>query len=178
MFKYLDRKDVPTPILNCFPDYKGRKFRIVESNSYTSNNYWSEGSRAYYKLLDLETGHITEPTSETSNPFRSIAHASFEIPPNHVIVEHMISCGNDMGLFIYTQAQNITKMLPYTEIYLTPNEKNCLEATKKFKASYEGVSRRQQVGMSVATWETAKAGLIEKGLMKKNGALTTNGKNL
>lgn len=178
MWKYLHRKDVPQMILNCYPEYTGQKFRLVETKSYNLNNYWDEGSRSYCKLLNITTGEITNPSNRTTNPFLNIAHASFDIPDNHIVVEHAISCGKDAGLFIYAPSQILTKFLPaQSKITLNTNEKICLDATKKYKASYGGISRRQQVGMDTTTWETAKAGLIEKGLMRKNGALTIEGKN-
>lgn len=178
MWKYLHRKDVPQMILNCYPEYTGQKFRLVETKSYNLSNYWDEGSRSYCKLLNLATGEITNPSNRTTNPFLNIAHASFDIPDNYVVVEHVISCGKDAGLFIYAPSQNLTKFLPtQSTILLNPDERKCLNATKKFKSSYAGVSRREQVGMSVDAWEAAKAGLISKGLLKKNGALTIEGKN-
>ncbi len=178
MWKYLHRKDVPQMILNCYPEYKGQKIRLVETDSYSLSNYWDGGSRSYCKILNLGSGQITVPLTETTNPYQSIAHSTFNIPDNHAVVEHVISCGKDAGLFIFAKPQNLTKFLPTQQkIELTPDEARCLEATKKYKASYGGVSRRQQVGMSTVTWEAAQAGLMEKGLMKKNGSLTIEGKN-
>jgi hypothetical protein len=175
---YLKRAEIPQTILNCYTDYTGQKFRLVESNSYCMSNYWNEGSRSYCKVVNFTTGDIQVPDSQTSNPFLKIAHASFEIPPNHAVVEHMISCGKDAGLFIYTNKENINKLLPNPQtLTLTEDEKRCLKATQQFKASYAGISRRQQIGMSETRWETAKQGLIEKKLLKKNGALTIEGKN-
>lgn len=175
---HVDRKDIPAQILNAFPEYTGKKFRIMEANQYSPRNYWDEGSRSRFRLVELASGEVTSPHPDTTNPFHGIAHATFEIPTNHAVVEHTFTCGKDAGLFIYTPPQNLTKFLPNTQqIILTQEENMCLTATQKYKASYGGVSRREQIGMRPSVWETAKAGLIEKGLLKKNGALTTTGKN-
>lgn len=175
---FLKRTEIPQSILNCYPEYTGQKFRLVESSGYTLHNYWDEGSRSYCKVVDFTTGEISNPDSQTSNPFTRIAHAYFEIPPNHAVVEHAITCGKDAGLFIYVNKDNINKLLPKSQVLtLTEDEKRCLDATQRYKSSYAGVSRRQQIGMSEPRWETAKQGLIEKKLLKKNGALTIEGKN-
>jgi hypothetical protein len=175
---HMRKAEVPQAILNCYPEYTGQKFRLIETERYSMSNYWDEGSRSYFKLVNLGTGEFITPTAQTSNPFLNISHASFEIPNNHAVVEHAIISGKDAGLFIYVNKSNISKLLPTTTpITLTDDEKACLEATRKYKSSYGGVSRRQQIGMPSFRWETAKQGLIEKKLLKKNGALTIEGKN-
>lgn len=175
---HLRKQDVPAVILNCYPHYNGKKFRLVETDGYTISNYWNEGSRNYCTVVNLQTGETQSPAPETSNPFLTIAHAYFKIPDNHAVVEHAIIGGQDSGLFIYVNKSNITQFLPTTAVVeLNDDEKLCLEATRRYKASYGGVSRRQQVGMSTIRWEDAKQGLIDKQLMKKNGALTIEGKN-
>jgi hypothetical protein len=175
---HLRKQDVPTVILNCYPEYTGKKFRLVESDGYTISNYWNEGSRSYCTVVNLQTGEQYVPAPETSNPFLTIAHAQFQIPDNHAVVEHAIIGGKDSGLFIYVNKNNVNKLLSTSlPTELTADEKLCLDATRRYKSSYSGVSRRQQVGMSTPKWEAAKQGLIDKQLMKKNGALTIEGKN-
>lgn len=176
--QHLRKQDVPATILNCYPDYTGQKFRLMGTDSYNLSNYWNEGSRNYCKLVNLSTGEILTPDNQTINPYLKISHSSFEIPNNFAVVEHAIICGKDAGLFIYVNQSNLTKLLPNTTtITLTDDEKLCLEATKKYKSTYAGVTRRQQVGMSVLRWNTAQQSLIEKKLLKRNGSLTIEGKN-
>lgn len=179
MYKHLNRKDVPSMVLNCYPAYRGQKFQLVETTSYLLRNYWDGGSRNYCKLLNLTNGEVLDPNNSTTNPFMRLANESFEIPHNFVVVEHQIFCGRDLGIVIHATPQNITKFLPSQDetVTLTDNELRCLQATKQYKASYGGVTRRQQINMNVENWETAKSGLIEKGLLSKNGALTIKGKN-
>lgn len=175
---HLRKQDVPAVILNCYPEYNGQKFRLLGTDSYTISNYWNEGSRNYCKIVNLSTGEVQSPVHETSNPFLKVSHSSFEIPNNFAVVEHAIISGKDAGLFIYVNQNNLTKLLPNDQsIILTDDEKLCLEATKKYKSVYAGVTRRQQVGMSPLRWDTAQSSLIEKKLLKKNGALTVEGKN-
>jgi len=175
---YLKKAEIPQSILNCYPEYTGQKFRLVESNGYTLNNYWNEGSRSYCKVVDFTTGEIFVPDPQTSNPFTRIAHTYLEIPHNHAVVEHAITCGKDAGLFIYVNKDNINKLLPNPQVLsLTEDEKLCLKATQQYKSTYAGISRRQQIGMSPSQWGIAQQSLIEKKLLKKNGALTIEGKN-
>lgn len=80
---------------------RGRKFRIVERRSYTMENYWDGGTREYAVALDLATGETREPSTLTTNPMRSQAHAEFEIPQGIGILVHGIYCGKDCGITLY-----------------------------------------------------------------------------
>lgn len=189
---HLTRKMVPQRVLDCFPEYKGQKFQITIADQYLPQNYWDEGSRRYFKFLNLNTGQITYDThSITNNPFNKEAHECIPIPANFALVEHNIFRGKTLGIYIkvntetyeilwknsWTPSTKFPKM-DQQDVELTPLEVKCLVATNSYKASYGGITRREHAGMSISDWENAKQSLIEKGFLKKNGAITTLGKNV
>lgn len=83
-----------------FPEYKGRKIRVVSRSSYTMANYWDGGSRSYVKAVNLETAAVVSPDQVTECPFNPEASATFEIPANVALVEHSFFCGKDAGITI------------------------------------------------------------------------------
>ena len=84
-----------------YPDYKGRLFWFCEQKQYHMRNYWDEGSRYYCVAVDLNTGKILPPSHESSVPYNSSAHASFDIPKGVGILQHAIVCGSDRGITLY-----------------------------------------------------------------------------
>ena len=175
--QHLDKKDVPSIIKDCFPEYRGTKFRLIITERYSMSNYWDGGSRSYFKLCSLETGQQIIPTIETSNPYNQIAHKSLDIPDGFVVVEHAILCGKDAGLFIYCGSKNISRLIIQTEaVELTDFEKRYIKATKQYKAITKN-TRREYARMTVDDWEATKQSLLEKGYVNRTGTLTTKGKN-
>jgi hypothetical protein len=96
-----DKKTVRAIAKRCYPEYKGRKIRVVESKDYTMRDYWDGGSRDYAKAYELKTGFIAEPKAAVHTPWHGAANATFDIPPGVAIVEHTIFCGKDAGITIY-----------------------------------------------------------------------------
>jgi hypothetical protein len=107
----VSKKQIPAMLLKAFPDYTGRKFKIEVRKSYFMQNYWSEGTRYYCKAVNMTTGEIVDPSYETQNPFRQIAHSTIEIPVGVCIVEHVIFQGKDLGLRFNIREENLTKFL-------------------------------------------------------------------
>jgi hypothetical protein len=174
---HLNKKDVPSIIKDCFPEYTGNKYRLIVSDRYSLSNFWDGGSRSYCKLCSLETGQQVLPVNETSNPFTEAAHLTLDIPENFVIVEHTISCGKDAGIFIYCGNKNATKLLPQAEEeVLTDFEKRYIKATRQYKAITRD-TRREYARMTVDDWEASKQSLLQKGFVNRTGTLTIKGKN-
>jgi len=88
-----------------YPDYQGRLFKVVERKSYHMQDYWDEGSRYYCCAVDLKTGQIIPPSSDSRNPYRDAAHLSFDIPTGVGILQHSIVCGKDRGITLYVAPQ-------------------------------------------------------------------------
>jgi hypothetical protein len=83
-----------------YPEYKGRKIRVVARNSYTMANYWDGGTRSYVKAVNLNSGGIFEAGEASECPFNIEASATFEIPTGIALVEHSFFCGKDAGITI------------------------------------------------------------------------------
>jgi hypothetical protein len=81
-------------------------------------------------------------------------------------------------LTIFCLQENLTPMLPKpTEI--TDDEFICMYYTSCLKNSYGGETdiRRKRSRIGVEHWKEIQSDLMKRGLMMKNGALTTDGKN-
>jgi hypothetical protein len=181
--QYLERKDVPQVVLNAFPDYNGKKFRLSVCDSVDLHNaYWDGGSRTEYRAVKLDTGEISSANPQITNPFRVPSAPSVEIPARTVIVAHIIFCGKDVGLEIFARAEDVAPMLPPV-CELTEDQKIVLEYTRSRKPSYNGISNyrfheaRSYTGITSERWEQAKAEMITSGHLDKRGAITPKGKN-
>lgn len=107
----LKKADVKELVQKTYPNYKGRKFRLVIQKTYHMENYWSDGSRSYVVAVTLD-GQVKP--AESFNPMSdSRAHSSFEIPNNLMLVENCIFQGRDLGIrfIVSPDSQFLPKML-------------------------------------------------------------------
>lgn len=176
----------PNQIPPGFTSYKGRKLKAVVCEKVTlSDTYWSGGTRSTYTAMQLSTG---ERVAIARNSAPSIFGTdydgtNFPLKPDIAIVEHSIFCGKDMGLTFYVHPDNAAKLLPdQTDGNYSDAELCLLAATSRLKSSYAG--RKPRIDMMHANnfdnvaIEQAKTALIEKGLLRKNGSITTKGRNV
>lgn len=84
-----------------FPEYRGRKFRLVSQAHYQMADYWDEGSRRYAVAVNLNAGTPHAPSIAAHTPWSSAAQAKFTIPDGVAIVERAIFCGKDCGITVY-----------------------------------------------------------------------------
>lgn len=182
---YIYRKDVPSWMLSAFPNYNGRKYYVV--SGYTvqlSGDSWEGGSKTTYVGVNMKTGKTASPSIQYGNPFTNstgkIPYVKLQL--NFAIVAHRVFCGQDCGLVAYVHPDNFTKLLPH-EVALTGDEKVVLRCTKENKSSYGGISNYRfhiahtRYGMAWNVWINTKAALVEKKLLDKRGAITTQGRN-
>ena len=97
----IDSKQAKTIAKKAFPEYRGRKIRVVEAKSYRMADYWDGGSRCYVRAFEIASEKIADPKPATNVPWSGSANATFEIPEGVAIVEHQIFCGKDAGITIY-----------------------------------------------------------------------------
>lgn len=90
-----------------YPEWKGRRVRVVVATNYRLENYWDGGSRCYVKAYAIATGAAAEPVAATSTPWKSEAHAVIEVPQGVLLVEHQIFMGKDAGITIYVNPSNV-----------------------------------------------------------------------
>ena len=92
-----------------YPDYRGRK---VELRAWVRprqlENYWSGGTRSYWRLVRITDGAVMEPTND--NPFERAAHMEVDLPAGHLFVEHSYFCGKDMGIRIHGRVDEVKQL--------------------------------------------------------------------
>ena len=179
---YADPKGVSTLAKLSFPDYHGKKFKIVTlTGPITIASYWSGGSRDYWTFIRIEDMEVKSLPIELGNPFVGPARET-EIPRGYMAVKHSYYCGKDMGLTFYAHPENVTRFLP-EKADLSQAEKIVLCATRSLKSSYGGVSdyryreARRETGIARVAWDIAVESLISRGFLDKRKAITVDGRN-
>ena len=187
MSYYLDHNKL-SPVMRkvaqaAFPNYSGRKFQVTFAETVNCRSYWDGGSRDYYVFVRLD--NFEKMAAPTSHPYfnRDVQNVeSVPLQPGLVCVQHSIFCGKDTGLtfILHPSASNL---IPAPDNDLTRNEKIVLAATASLKSSYAGISNyrfhsaHNDTGISADDWESAVNSLIGKGLLRKNKAITPEGRN-
>ena len=95
----------------CFPDYKGRKFRVSTHIPKTLDSYWDGGSKEEYAFFDVANGKVlhvstNHPMFEADNP-RNLS----QLPLGVILVNHTYFCGHDLGLTFYVNEDDLMKQL-------------------------------------------------------------------
>jgi len=168
----------------CYPNYRGKSFKLSTSIPSRLESYWDEGSRTYYCFYHLDQKKSfsigsNHPLFEASKP-RDLD----KLPDRVVIVAHSISCGKDTGITIYANPSDLAPMLPRSTNDLSDNEKIVLSATGSLKNSYAGENdirfKRSRAKYSITReqWNEATDKLIAKGMLRKNGSITPQGRNV
>lgn len=181
MFVELDDPTVDIMKL-AFPDYKGRKFEVVEAVTVSLDGaYWSGGSRNTWKavMLDGRSGSLTirEASSMIQNPFRVPEAPVLEMVSGVAIVRHCIFQGKDLGLKLYLHPSNMVKMIPEQ---VDADVKAVLVATRSYKSSYGGdpLYRQRNSGLGLEAWNRAKEEAQRLGYLDARGAITNKGRNV
>lgn len=160
--------------------YTGRAFKVVGKTHYTLNNFWDGGSKESAVLVSRD-GKVYHPNGDTKNPFRAVAHQSFEIPANHFVMVHSIFKGKDKGITFYVRPDELPNDLPAANDELTVQAKIVLFCYRSYKSSYAGIKDyRQHEATQIiksSEYEPAKQELITKGLISARNSLSTEGKN-
>lgn len=176
---YLEPNQVPENLR-----YSGRKYKADISDTVTLHNtYWSGGTRSTYSAVDLNTGQKVSIATDSAPVIFGLDYDGQQITlkPGYAIIEHSMFCGKDMGLTFHIHPDNAGKFLPSPNTDLSESELCLLDATAGLKGSYGGRKPRIDMmrfnGFSDIDIDTAKTLLIEKGLLRKNGAITPAGRN-
>jgi len=93
IMKNTTTKLAKTIALACYPEYRGRKIKVVSRETYYVENMWGGGSRSFAVAYNLVTG-AKAAAIETVGP-------EVKIPAGVAIVEHTFFCGKDCGITIY-----------------------------------------------------------------------------
>jgi hypothetical protein len=109
----LQKRDIQFFLDRTFPNYRGRTFSAQVRETYNMEDYWSGGTRYYCRFVTSDGTTFSAPVG-TTNPFNRIAHVSFPIPKNVMVVENCIFCGKDLGVrfFVSPGSDFLPKMFP------------------------------------------------------------------
>lgn len=157
--------------------YKGKSFRTYVQDSYTLSEYWSGGTKSRCALVKRDGLEIHYPSNATTNPFNAVAHQTFQIPPGTFVIEHKYFRGNDMGITFYVRPGEMDTAILPPQIELTLDEKIVLTFTCRYKSSYRLDEAARYTKITRARWDEAKHSLIERKLLKRNGAVTVEARN-
>jgi len=98
-----------------YPDYNGRKYRVVtQTYPLDVRSYWEGGSRNYFVFVDMRQYPTVKvlPVPQQSMFDRQIENADRAmLPDGFVCVEHVIFCGHDLGLVFHVTPNDSSKML-------------------------------------------------------------------
>ena len=105
------KKDVAFLVTRTFPNYTGRKFRIVPAETVTLHDVnWGDGSRNQYRVtalsLDAESVKAVPAPAPWANPYEG---AIMPIPQGWAVVEHSIFCGKDCGIRIHVNPLDVAR---------------------------------------------------------------------
>ena len=156
--------------------YGGRTFKATITESVTLTNItWSGGTRSVYTLYNM----ITNGASSILNK----DGATIAVQSGYAVIEHSIFCGKDMGLTFYIHPDNATTFLPVQDGTLGDSRARQLIATAHLKNSYGGqtnirfTAANRVWGIDTDRWRSDRDYLIGNGYLRKNGSITTKGRN-
>lgn len=168
-----------------FPDCKKRAVAISplppSAEIELRGNYWDGGSRSYWAAVKLDSK--TAVTLGAQNPLIDPRGPKTAVPPGYLVAERVYFCGKDMGVTLHVRPENFALLLSSGEEEVSWAEKVVLSATRGLKNTYGGQTdlrfkeAYRIVGISREEWNEAKGALTERGLLRKNGSITTEGRN-
>lgn len=95
----LRKEQVRDIVARTFPDYRGRSFEMVVTETVYLDPYGGGGTRSDYFLLDTASGCVAPYRIPLGGPFADKnAHRQVPLPANAVLIEHLRFCGKDMGI--------------------------------------------------------------------------------
>ena len=179
---YSDAPEIRDIAAKAFPGYSGRRFKVdTFGGPMNLSSYWDGGSKTDYAIVNMKTGRSKQIPQNggmgSGKPFRIS-----KLPEGFAVVAHSTFRGQDMGITIYVNPENISKMLPAPD-EVPWAEKVVLSATRSLKSSYAGIKdyrfreALKDTGITKPEWDQAKEALIKKGLLNKAGAITDTGRN-
>lgn len=114
----VSRKDVAKLVDATFPEYKGRKFRIVASTTVCLQELnWSGGTKSQYRAASFEGDYLGSADKfSLLAPWANKAEGVVvPIPHGTVVVEHTIFTGRDLGLRIWVHPSDMPRFVKSAE---------------------------------------------------------------
>lgn len=167
-----------------FPGYSGKTYKVEPFNGPMSlRSTWDSGCHDQWVILPLAGRGRTFTVPENGNPFIN-GGKTFKcgrLPAGLALVHERIFQGKNLGLTVYVAPENMNRLALPPAVLLSLDEKIVLAFTSQRKSSYNGRTRAQMAqedsGITASEWDTAKAGLISRGLLNRAGVITNEGRN-
>lgn len=110
----ITRKQAEKILASTFPEYRGRKIRVIFAESLTLHDLnWSGGTRNEYAFVKAsgESARLAATFAPWSNEAATLEGAKIDLPANVIAVEWSHFCGTDCGLRIIAHPSNAPKWL-------------------------------------------------------------------
>lgn len=183
---YTDAPEAIAIVQRAFPSYTHApgKLEVVPFKSVVPASYWSGGTKDLWSFVRLDDAPPGTPDwahiPENGSGFGQTMKAIEILPPGFALVRQTI--GSFKAAAIYLNPENLTLMLP-PPVELTDDEKIVLCMTKRLKSAarleYSArKAKRNEYDPATRVWyDNVRAQLVTKGMLTKQGATTTAGKN-
>ena len=179
---YTDDKEAVAIVQAAFPDYRHSpsKLRLEPFHPVRPSSYWNGGTKDYWAFVRLSDRVTSAALPESGSGFTPDAKEIKALPEGFALVRY--TSGNYTSACIYLNAVNITPLLPLS-IELTYDEEVVLSCTSGLKSAARREQAAQEWGSytvrqsHIDRWNAAVTALQQKGLVAKNGSVTTAGRN-
>jgi hypothetical protein len=160
---------------------KQAKLETRDGEKTLGHTYWDGGTKYSYTLIDLATGDVRSIPHVNPPQFGGPSRQTVVMQDGIALVEEYYT-GHRYLTTIFIHPNNAAKLLP-APVELTDDEKTVLLFTARLKPSYAGIAdyrfhnARQKTGITRERWDLAKQSCINRKLLNKAGAITTEGRN-
>jgi hypothetical protein len=180
---YLNGNEPGVKRLAGISGYTGKRIAFSADTTVTlRDTFWSEGQRYTYTIVELATGQDEGVPHQAPAQFGGSNYPPFPMRAGFALVEHQD--GYKPSVHIYVHPNDAPQLLPTDGAEVTDNQKIVLEFTSALKNTYGGETNirfkeaHRKTGITAENWESAQRELIEAKLLRKNGSITPNGRNV
>lgn len=161
--------------------YNLREVKVTACEKCHVGTSWHDANRTDVTVIDLSTDKIQTVDGRYYDSYVNMStheralYRGIDIPIQHKDLWVIEFNSYPKSAHIYCHPDNISKLLP-ADLPLTLHQKVVLNITRSLISSAR-LEEARRFGISRAKWLTTVSQLIAIGLMSKNGALNTKGKN-
>jgi hypothetical protein len=179
--RYIAIKDAPNWVQKILKSARiGKDLRVTIGGSVDIGGNWHDGNvrRVYLYQggqIKMLSGAGGPGVNDSPSERRAKEGFATKLDANKMV---LITNTYPKQAELYVHPDAMAKMIAEPDQDITPEEYLVLVATRSLKASYQGRPiRKDECARYGVDYDTAKAQLIGKGLLNRNGAINKNGKN-
>lgn len=183
-FTHVTVKELPYEIQKVVNGlYKGRTIKAHPCVDFKCPTNWHDANVMKLTAYNASTGELKTITSGCYDNYmnftpeeKAMYHGKLQstLPPN---IWMILTESYPKSCSIFTHPDNISKLIASNESDLSELEKKVLFITRSLISSAR-LDEARRLGIPKPVWLELQAGLIQKGYLMKNGALTIKGKNV